>query len=132
MKLRTGKAAFDALNARLGLRAVRLFRRTGVLVMHLNERANVAVARRAYLKIAGIEYAEPDAHLGDGSDIEASKTGDVWHLVVRKAWGDCPSGCIYKKMFFFTVRGEKIERIDPARARDMPEFRKLLETRKWR
>ena len=132
VKLRTGKAAFDALNARLGLRAVRLFRRTGVLVMHLNERLNVRAARRAYLKIAGIEYAEPDAHLGDGSDIEASKTDSVWHLVVRKAWGDCPAGCIYKKMFFFTVRGEKIERIEPARARDMPEYRKLLSMRRWR
>ena len=132
VKLRTGKAAFDALNARLGLRAVRLFRRTGVLVMHLSERLNIAAARRAYLKIAGVEYAEADGHLGDGSDIEASKSGDAWHIVIRKAWGDCPAGCIYKKMFFFTVRGEKIERIEPARARDMPEFRKLLETRKWR
>ena len=132
VKLRTGKAAFDALNAKLRLRAVRLFRRTGVLLMRLSERANVQAARRAYLKIAGVEYAESDAHLGDGSDIEASKSGDAWHLVVRKAWGDCPSGCIYKKMFFFTVRGEKIERIEPSKATGMPEFRKLLETRKWR
>ena len=130
--LRTGKAAFDALNAKLRLRAVRLFRRTGVLLMRLSERANVQAARRAYLKIAGIEYAESDAHLGDGSDIEASKTDSVWHIVVRKAWGDCPSGCIYKKMFFFIVWGEKIERIEPSKATGMPEFRKLLETRKWR
>ena len=132
VKLRTGKAAFDALNARLGLRAVRLFRRTGVLVMHSSELANVAAARRAYLKIAGVEYAEPDAQLGDGSDIEASKSDDAWHIVVRKAWGDCPSGCIYKKMFFFIVRDEKNERIEPSKATGMPEFRKLLETRKWR
>ena len=131
VKLRTGKAAFDALNAKIRLRAVRLFRRTGVLVMRLSERANVQAARRAYLKIAGVEYAEADGHLGDGSDIEASKSGDAWHLVVRKAWGDCPSGCIYKKMFFFIVRDEKNERIEPVRARDMPEFRKILETRKW-
>ena len=132
VKLRTGKAAFDALNARLGLRAVRLFRRTGVLVMRLSERANVQAARRAYMAIEGVRYAEPDAHLGDGPDIEASKSGDAWHIVVRKAWGDCPSGCIYKKMFFFTVRGEKIERIEPTKATGMPEFRKLLETRNWR
>ena len=130
--LRTPNAAFDALNAKLRLRAVRLFRRTGVLLMRLSERANVQAARRAYLKIAGIEYAESDAHLGDGSDIEASKSGDAWHIVVRKAWGDCPSGCIYKKMFFFTVRDEKIERIEPSKATGMPEFRKLIETRKWR
>ncbi len=132
VKLRTGKAAFDALNARLRLRAVRLFRRTGVLVMHLSERLNIAAARRAYLKIAGVEYAEADGHLGDGSDIEASKSDDAWHLVVRKAWGDCPSGCIYKKIFFFTVRGEKIERIKPARARETFKFKILLMMRGWR
>ena len=132
VKLRTGKAAFDALNAKLGLRAVRLFRRTGVLFMRLSERANVQAARRAYMAIAGVEYAEADAHLGDGSDIEASKSGDAWHIVVRKAWGDCPSGCIYKKMFFFTVRGEKIERIEPARARGTFKFKILLMMRGWR
>ena len=132
VKLRTGKAAFDALNAKLRLRTMRLFRRTGVLVMHSSERANVQAARRAYMAIAGVEYAEADAHLGDGSDIEASKSGEAWHIVVRKAWGDCPSGCIYKKMFFFIVRDEKNERIEPSKATGMPEFRKLLETRKWR
>lgn len=132
VKLRTGKAAFDALNAKLRLRTMRLFRRTGVLVMHLSERLNVQAARRAYMAIEGIEYAEADGHLGDGSDIEASKSGEAWHIVVRKAWGDCPSGCIYKKIFFFTVRGEKIERIEPARARGTFEFKILLMMRGWR
>ncbi len=132
VKLRTGHAAFDALNARLGLRAVRPYRHTGVLVMHLSERANVDAARRAYLKIKGVRYAESDAHLGDGSDVEASKSDDVWRIVVRKAWGDCPSGCLYKKMFFFTHKGEKIERIEPARARGTFGFKKLIEMRGWR
>lgn len=130
--LRTGNAAFDALNAKLGLRAVRPYRQTGVLAMHLSERANVGAARRAYKKIAGVEYAESDAHLGDGSDIEAAKAGGVWHIVVRKAWGDCPSGCIYKKLFFFTVKEGQVERVEPARAVGTLAFRKLLWIRRWR
>ncbi|MCE2451789.1 MAG: hypothetical protein J4F48_02910 [Nitrospinae bacterium] len=132
VELRTGNRAFDAMSAKLGLRAVRPYRHTGVLVMRLSEDLNVKAARSAYLKIAGVEYAEADAHLGDGSDIEASKTGDVWYLVVRKAWGDCPAGCIYKKLFFFTVKGEDVERVEPSNAMEMPEFEKILETRKWR
>ena len=132
VELRTGNRAFDAMNAKLGLRAVRPYRHTGVLVMRLSEDLNVKAARSVYLKIAGVEYAEADAHLGDGSDIEASKTGDVWYLVVRKAWGDCPAGCIYKKLFFFTVKGEDVERVEPSNAMEMPEFEKILETRKWR
>ena len=130
--LRTGNAAFDALNAKLGLQAVRPYRHTGVLVMHVSERANVGAARRAYRKIAGVEYAEPDAYLGDGSDIEAAKTGGVWHIVVRKAWGDCPAGCIYKKLFFFTVKEGQVERVEPPRAVDTLAFRKLLWIRRWR
>ena len=130
--LRTGNAAFDALNAKLRLKAVRPYRHTGVLVMHVSERANVGAAGRAYRKIAGVEYAEPDAHLGDGPDIEAAKTGGVWHIVIRKAWGDCPSGCIYKKLFFFTVKEGQVERIEPPRAVDSLAFRKLLWIRRWR
>ncbi len=132
VKLRTGNRAFDALNAKLGLSAVRPYRHTGVLVMRFSERLNIRAARRAYLKIAGVENAEPDALLGDGSDIEAAKTGDAWHIVVRKAWGDCPAGCIYKKLFFFTVKDEDVERVEPSNAMEMPEFEKILETRKWR
>ena len=130
--LRTANAAFDALNTKLELGAVELFRHMGVLVMHLSERANMEPARRAYLMIAGVEYAEPNARLVDGSDIEAAKTDDVWHFVVRKAWGDCLSGCIYKKMFFFTVKNDEAERIEPAIAMKKPEFREILETRRWR
>ena len=130
--LRTGNPAFDALNAKLRLKAVRPYRHTGVLVMHLSARANIGAARRAYRKIAGVEYAESDAHLGDGSDIEAAKTGGVWHIVVRKAWGDCPSGCINKKLFFFTVKEGQVERVEPARAVDTLSFRKLLWIRRWR
>ena len=55
---RTGNAAFDALNVKLGLKAVRPYRRISVLVMCLSERANIEAARRAYMKIAGVEYAE--------------------------------------------------------------------------
>ena len=132
VKLRTGNRAFDALNARLGLRALRPYRHTGILVMNLSERLNMEAARRAYMATEGVEYAEPDAYLGDGPDIEPVKSGEVWHVVVRKAWGDCPSGCLYKKMFFFTVRGDEVERIESVRAMDIPDLRKILETRNWR
>ena len=132
VELRTGNRAFDALNARLGLRAVRPYRHTGVLVMNLSERLNMEAARRAYTAIEGVEYAESDAYQGDGPDIEAAKSGGVWYVVVRKAWGDCPSGCLYKKMFFFTVKGDEVERIESVRAMESPQFRKILETRNWR
>ena len=130
--LRTGNPAFDALNVKLELRAVRPYRHTGVLLMRLSEHLNVRTAQKAYVAIEGVEYAEPDARLGDGPDIEAAKSGGAWHVVVRKARGDCPAGCIYKKLFFFTVAGGEVERIEPSDAMKMSGFRKILTIRNWR
>ena len=70
---RTGHAAFDALNATLGLKAVQPFPTLDSVVLHLGERANIAAAIRAYRAIGGVAYAEPDARLGDGDDIEAAR-----------------------------------------------------------
>ena len=84
----TGHAAFDALNARLGLRAARSHAALGSVALHLDERANIDAARWAYLAIDGVTYAEPDALLVDGPDIEAAKVRDTWHVVFRKAWGE--------------------------------------------
>ena len=128
----TGQAAFDALNGGLGLRAVQPFSALDSVVLHLNERANIAVAMWVYQAIDGVAYVEPDASLGDGSDIEAAKVDGTWHFVFRRAWGDCPAGCINEDLSFFTVAGGEAERIEPAQARDMDAFAALLADRGWR
>ena len=128
---RTGHAEFDALNAKLGPWAARPFPSTGVVAMHFDERLNVDAARMAYLTVEGVEYAEPNARLGDGSDIEASKSNGTWHVVVRKAWGDCPAGCMHEELSFFTVESGEVERIEPSRAMDMAAFAELIVNRGW-
>ena len=128
----TGHAAFDALNAELGLWAVQPFPALDAVVLYLDERANIAVAIRAYLATEGVAYAEPDAQLGDGSDIEAATVEGRWHFVFRKAWGDCPSGCINQELSFFTVADGKAELIEPARARSLDAFAALLANAGWR
>ena len=130
--LRTGHAEFDSLNAKLGLRAVRPFPSTGVVAMYFDERVNIDAARRAYRMMEGVRYTEPDARLGDGSDIEASKSNETWHVIVRKAWGDCAAGCLYEDMSFFTVESDGVERIEPSRAKDMAGFAEILVRREWR
>ena len=128
----TGHAAFDALNGKLGLRAVQPYPALDSVVLHLGERANVAAALRAYRAIDGVGYAEPDAALGDGSDIEVMKVEGRWHVVFRRAWGDCPAGCIDEELSFFTVAGGEARLIGPARARGMDAFAALVATRGWR
>ena len=128
---RTGYAEFDALNARLGLWAVQPYSSIGVVAMYFDERLNVDAAARLYLTLEGVEYAEPDARLGDGSDIEASKSYGNWHVIVRRAWGDCPSGCLHKEMSFFTVDNSEVERIETSRAMDMAAFAEIVAHRGW-
>ncbi len=128
----TGHGAFDALGAGLGLRAVQAYPALDSAVLYLDERANVAAALRAYRAIDGVGYAEPDAMLGDGSDIEAAKADGHWHFVFRRAWGDCPAGCIDEELSFFTVADGEAALIEPARARAMDAFAALVATRGWR
>ena len=84
------------------------------------------------MALEGIGYAEPNVHLGDGPDIEASMSQGIWHVVVRNAWGDCPSGCVDEELFFFTVQGPDVERIERLRAMDRDVFAALVESRGWR
>ena len=129
---RTGHAVFDALNGGLGLWATEPFPALDSVILYLDERANIAAAIRAYRAIDGVAYAEPDAALGDGSDIEAAKVQDRWHFVFRRAWGDCSSGCINEELSFFTVADGEAELIEPAPARDTDAFQALVANRGWR
>ena len=128
----TGNAAFDALNAGLGLRVVRVYPVLGSVHLILDERANIDAALRAYLAIDGVAYAEPDYLLGDGPDIDAARVQGTWHVVFRNAWGDCPAGCIRSELSLFTVADGEARRIEPAKARAMAPFAELLENRGWR
>ena len=129
--LRTGQAEFDALNARLGLSTVTLYPPFGIAVFHIDEHVNIGAAIEAYPALAGVARAEPDVHLGDGPDIDASKIGGSWHVVVRKAWGDCPSGCLQQQLSFFSVTDTEVTRIEQVRAIGMVEFVALGEGRGW-
>ena len=130
---RTGHVGFDTLNASLGLQAVELFPLlpSGPVIFHFGEHLNIDAAIRAYTAIEGVEYAEPNAFLGDGSDIDAYKSRGTWYVVVRKAWGDCPSGCLYQELFFFTVEGGEVDQIEGTQAMNMAAFAELVAARGW-
>ena len=130
--LDTGYAEFDALNASLGLSVViNFYRASGIASFFFSEHLNVPAAAAAYEMVEGVEYAEANALLGDGPDVEASQSEGRWYVVARRAWGDCPSGCINEELIFFIVQGAAVEMIarEAALARD--EFRELVMTRGW-
>lgn len=73
----------------------------------------------------------PNGLVGDGPDIDAVKSQGTWYVAVRRAWGDCPAGCIFQEIFFFTVTGSDVERIARAQAMDMIRFVDLLKNTGW-
>ena len=130
----TGRPEFDALNASVGLRGVEIlpFEYTQVIVIRFDPREHVYSAGASYEKIEGVIYARPNSMLGDGSDIEVLWSEGKWYAVFRRAWGDCPSGCIFSELYFFIEHEGKVERIDPQRAGEIKEFAEVLAKRGWR
>ncbi len=127
----TGNVELDALNERLGLSDTQVFRRAGIAALHFVKYVNLEAASEAYRKIPGVMFAEPDAQLGDGPDIEAVEVQGIWYVVVRKAWGDCVSGCTHEELSFYTVENGKAHRVEAQQALQEAAFAKLAEIRGW-
>ena len=124
--LRTGDPDLDALNAELGLRGVRSLGSFGAIFCFGPE-LNVVAAAAAYSRLNGVSYAEPDRRLGDGPDLDAVWIDGEWYLVLRNAWGDCPSGCINEQFSFFAIAGRSVRQADS----EAVQVRLLMRDRGW-
>ena len=124
--LRTGHEQFDTLNMKYGLAAIELFPHFSIAVFRFNQPIEPFGSRIAYSFIEGVEGVELNVSLVDGPDIAASKSQGIWYVIFRKAWGDCPSGCLFKELYFFTVEDDEVERIESEEAMDMPRFAELV------
>ena len=130
--LETGYTGFDSLNGSLGLSVVvNLFPFTRTAIFYFDEYLKVPAAAEAYETVEGIEYAESNAYVGDGPDIDAVNSQGRWYVVLRSAEGDCPAGCIYEELFFFIVDGAAVEMIDRDQALERAEFMNLVTDRGW-
>ena len=129
----TGHPEFDALNAAVGLRGVEIlsFEYAPAIVIRFHPRERVRSATISYHGIEGIIYAQPEFILGDGSDIEVLWSDGKWYVVFRRAWGDCPAGCIFSELNFFVEHEGDVKRIDPRRATEIEGFARILAERGW-
>ena len=110
--LHTGNEAFDALNSRLGVHAIVPYMGLDSVILYFKFPVNLLEAQIEYSMIAGVEYAEPNSRMGDHSDIGMMKSDNEWFVAFRKAWGDCPSGCLYEELSFFKVREGEAKQIE--------------------
>ena len=123
IRFETGNAEFDALNAKLGVQAVRWT--SWGLSLYFDPRLNLRVASEAYSMVEGVREVGGNPSLGSSAHIIAFKQGETWYVIFWHGWGDCPSGCIYREFFCFTVRGTDVESIPTAQAQTMPPFQEL-------
>ena len=129
----TGHPEFDVLNAAVGLRGVEIFplKYVRAIEIRFDPREHVYSAGASYEKIEGVIYARPVSVLGDSSDIEVLWSEGKWYAVFRRAWGDCPAGCIFSELHFFVEHDGDVRRIDPERAAEIGEFARILAERGW-
>ena len=110
--LYTGNEEFDALSSRLGVHAILPYKVFDNVILYFKFPVNLLQAQIEYSMIAGVEDAKLNSQLGDFFDIEMVKSKNEWFLKFRKAWGDCPSGCLFEELMFFRVREGEVKRIE--------------------
>ena len=127
----TAEKDFDALNAVVGLVAVQAFSFASSVVLRFDPQRDVLLTALEYASVDGVRHVEPNFILGDGSDIDARWIDGTWHLVFREVSGDCPSGCIFTELHFFTERDGAVERLGAERPARSPPFVRILLEREW-
>lgn len=127
--LSSGSLKFDQFNMKFGLFAVSVFSQLGVMILYYDPGVNPQFV--SFLLASRfndhIKSAEPDYYLGEKSAIKVSKAGENWNILVRRAWGDCPSGCINQELNFFMINENRVKSIPLEEAQTLSEFVKLMD-----
>lgn len=72
------------------------------LLLHFPLPYHPVVLASIYRTAPGVRYAEPNSIGGDNNDITCLDPG---RYRFRRAWGDCPAGCMYQHVWVFSVEG---------------------------
>jgi hypothetical protein len=100
--------ALDELNETYGVIEIdsHLLSFIRLLILKFDQIYNTELLSQIYAdaNLPGVRYAEPNYRIGDGSTIIAEPP---YYCFVH-AWGDCPSGCIYREYWYFKVEDGQV------------------------
>ncbi len=65
--------------------------------------AAIAAVQARFPEMAKIKKAAPMS-IGATTDIKVFDRGEGWEIAFVEGWGDCPSGCINNRYYYFSVR----------------------------
>jgi hypothetical protein len=103
--------AWDSLNGyfRLDSMEARAYKTLIAVTMFFHPRLDAKYLAKAYQGLPGLKALDygGSLHIGDGSQMYVGYDQGQEVMISRVAWGDCPSGCLNSKFFFFRVVQEK-------------------------
>ena len=91
---------WNDLNATLDMREVDDLRNDS-FALRFGRPLHPCRLRELYASLPGVLLAEPNGIVGDGSNLYAWEHEGMLTYLFRKAWGDCPAGCIYDEFWYF-------------------------------
>jgi len=62
-----------------------------------------------YKGLPGAYYVQSGGTVGDRSVMLPVRDKRTMKYFFRNAWGDCPAGCIYSEIFYFTVKDDSVD-----------------------
>ena len=103
----TGNSLIDALLDQYDLSLERYYAwshsRSHIVVLAAGRPLNIVALTRRFSIVDGVGYAEPNGMCCDGSDLTIQAENGHWRLEYSLGWGDCPSGCINRRYWTFSV-----------------------------
>jgi hypothetical protein len=104
--LTTGDAAVDDLLRTY--KAVRVQRITSlndsvIFALHFQDPLNPRELVRRFDAVSTFISGHPNGIVGDGNQITRESSGAARIYTFSRGWGDCPSGCIYRRDFKVTL-----------------------------
>ena len=126
----TGNQQFDQFNTKFGLYAVKIYSNLELMLLYYDPAVNPQhVSDLLTFRFnEHVKFAEPEFFLGDRPTIKVSKSGETWYVLVRRAWGDCPSGCIHQEFHFFTIKENHVKSIPFEESQLLDEFVMLMDS----
>jgi hypothetical protein len=72
-------------------------------VISTAEAVNTYELAKLFVGIKGVRNAAPEISMGEGQDINVTRKNGNYQYAFMKGAGDCPTGCMYKKYWNFSI-----------------------------
>jgi len=95
---------WDELNVTFGLAETRIFSwpwEGCTVVLRFETMLHPGRLSDFYRPLRGVSYVSPGGAVGDWQNVYPWEAQGIRTYLFRKAWGDCPCGCIYNEYVYF-------------------------------